>query len=75
MFDPIDIIKLANDLGIIQTVRDKLTTQKDPAAEKLADVLDELAKGVCSLKDLATGEQREVPAASVSAEVRRLLPV
>ena len=33
---------------------------------------DELAKGVYSLKDLATGTQREVPAAAISAEVRRL---
>ena len=33
---------------------------------------DELAKGVYSLKDLATGEQREVPSATVSAEVRAL---
>jgi len=32
---------------------------------------DELAKGVYSLKDLATGGQREVPAAAVSAEIRR----
>ena len=33
---------------------------------------DELAKGVYSLKDLATGTQREVPSAAVSAEVRAL---
>jgi len=34
---------------------------------------DELAKGVFSLKDLATGEQREVPSDAISAEIRRLL--
>jgi histidyl-tRNA synthetase len=33
---------------------------------------DELAKGVYSLKDLATGAQREVPSAALSAEVRKL---
>ena len=33
---------------------------------------DELAKGVYSLKDLATGEQREVPSSAISAEVRTL---
>ena len=33
---------------------------------------DELAKGVYSLKDLATGEQREVPSAAISVEVRKL---
>ncbi|HTW90152.1 MAG TPA: histidine--tRNA ligase [bacterium] len=33
---------------------------------------DELAKGVYSLKDLATGEQREVSSAAVSAELRKL---
>ncbi len=33
---------------------------------------DELAKGVYSLKDLATGEQREVPADAIASEVRRL---
>ncbi len=33
---------------------------------------DELAKGVYSLKDLATGEQREVSSDAVSAEVRAL---
>jgi histidyl-tRNA synthetase len=33
---------------------------------------DELAKGVYSLKDLATGTQREVPSAAISAEVRAL---
>jgi len=33
---------------------------------------DELAKGVYSLKDLATGEQREVPSDTISAEVRAL---
>jgi histidyl-tRNA synthetase len=33
---------------------------------------DELAKGVYSLKDLATGTQREVPTAAVGAEVRAL---
>jgi histidyl-tRNA synthetase len=33
---------------------------------------DELAKGVYSLKDLATGEQREVPSDAISARVREL---
>ena len=33
---------------------------------------DELAKGVYSLKDLATGEQREVPSDAISVEVRAL---
>jgi len=33
---------------------------------------DELTKGVYSLKDLATGEQREVPSAAICAEVRAL---
>ena len=33
---------------------------------------DELAKGVYSLKDLATGTQREVPSAAIIAEVRAL---
>ncbi len=33
---------------------------------------DELAKGVYSLKDLATGTQREVPLAAISAEVQAL---
>jgi histidyl-tRNA synthetase len=33
---------------------------------------DELAKGVYSLKNLATGEQREVPADAIAAEVLRL---
>jgi histidyl-tRNA synthetase len=33
---------------------------------------DELAKGVYSLKDLATGTQREVPADAISAEIRKL---
>ena len=33
---------------------------------------DELAKGVYSLKDLATGTQIEVPSAAISAEVRKL---
>lgn len=51
MFNPMDFINLANDLGIIQKVRDKLTVQKDPAAEKLADVLDELARIVRVLND------------------------
>jgi histidyl-tRNA synthetase len=35
---------------------------------------DELAKGVYSLKDLATGEQREVPAAAIGSEIRKLFP-
>jgi len=33
---------------------------------------DELAKGIYSLKDLATGEQREVPSDAISGEVRAL---
>lgn len=33
---------------------------------------DELAKGVYSLKNLATGEQREVPADAITAGVRKL---
>ena len=51
MFNPMDFISLANDLGIIQGVRNKLVQQKDPAAEKLADVLGELAKMVGALDD------------------------
>lgn len=51
MFDPISIINLTKDLGILDAVRFKLVQQKDPAAEKLADVLDELAKMVGALDD------------------------
>jgi hypothetical protein len=45
------IINLTEDLGVFQAVRDKLTVQKDPAAEKLAEVLNELAKMVGALDD------------------------
>lgn len=45
-FDPKDFIKLVDDLGIISSVQHKSTAQKDPVPEKLADVQDELAKGV-----------------------------
>jgi hypothetical protein len=50
MSDSMDIINLTQDLGIIQMVRDKLVQQKDPTAEKLADVLDALAKVVGALE-------------------------
>ena len=58
MFNPMDFISLANDLGIIQGVRNKLVQQKDPAAEKLADVLDELAKMVGALDDEIVPQSR-----------------
>lgn len=58
MFNPIDFISLANDLGIIRGVRDKLVQQKDPAAEKLADVLGELAKEVGAFDDEIVPQSR-----------------
>ena len=58
MFNPMDFISLANDLGIIQGIRNKLVQQKDPAAEKLADVLDELAKMVGALDDEIVPQSR-----------------
>lgn len=51
MIDLTSIIKLANELKLIQQVRGKLMRQNEPAAEKLAEVLDELAKMVSTLDD------------------------
>lgn len=44
MIDPGFILDLADKVGVIQAVKGMLVRQ--PAAEKLADVLDELAMGV-----------------------------
>jgi hypothetical protein len=51
MIDLMPIINLTKDLNLIQQVRWKLVRQSEPAAEKLADVLDELAKMFSSLDD------------------------
>ena len=51
MIDLTSIIKLAKDLNLIQQVRGKLMRQNEPAAEKLAEVLDELAKMVSALDE------------------------
>lgn len=51
MIDLTSLIKLAKDLNLIQQVRGKLMRQNEPAAEKLAEVLDELAKMVSALDE------------------------
>ena len=51
MIDLTFIIKLAKDLNLIQQVRGKLMRQNEPAAEKLAEVLDELARMVSALDE------------------------
>jgi hypothetical protein len=43
-FPPQDILETANQLGILATVKRKLVNQPDPAAAKLAIVLEELSK-------------------------------
>lgn len=49
MIDYTSITKLANDLNLIQQVRWKLVRQNESAAEKLAEVLDELARLISAL--------------------------
>ncbi|HMQ34483.1 MAG TPA: hypothetical protein PKD53_27350 [Chloroflexaceae bacterium] len=49
MIDLSSIINLARDLNLIEQVRWKLVRQNEPAAAKLAEVLDELAKMVGAL--------------------------
>ena len=51
MIDLTSIIRLAKDLNLIQNVRQKLVRQNEPAAAKLAEVLDELAKMVGALDE------------------------
>jgi len=51
MIDLTSIIRLAKDLNLIQNVRDKLVRQNEPAAAKLAEVLDELVKMVNALDE------------------------
>ena len=51
MIDLTSLIKLAKDLDLIKQVRGKLLRQNEPAAEKLAEVLDELAKMVSALDE------------------------
>jgi hypothetical protein len=47
----VPIVGLANELGIIKGLRDKLLRQDTPAAAKLAEVLDELARMVSAVDD------------------------
>ncbi len=39
-----DLVALADKLGVIHAVKDKLVKQPDPAADKLITALEELAK-------------------------------
>jgi len=49
-FDPSSVIDLADKLGIIQTVKDKLLRQPQTAADKLVTVLAELSKIYAALE-------------------------